>query len=338
MSFATLERFLSQPRCECLLFFNIEGVRRILGLGPKMGSTLPELLGTVARAAELSERVATCETPQQREECIVSYYTDLLRSTPAQFVTVFRVEKADRRATSHYLIHATSSATGFRIMKDVMWSLGETSEGAGGLALEQATVARDGMLLVRPRAEAIKTAVLKQLAAGPKRAQHFYEGLTEQPGNRLSTSAYRHALLELEAAKLIDVLDKQGANIAGKRKRGTLGKDYYIRLTPSAASVAAQAEAEEVERDEDAITPGRCLRCSAATPVSSICCQDCGSTDFSCCGEEVYEDGDRWYVVDHDPESRGDSEPIACSSCGSEELDVDFESMCGYCDHVCSGD
>jgi three-Cys-motif partner protein len=51
-SFEAIKRFMKNDSCELLLFFNIDGVRRILGLRDGMGDTLAELLGSKDRAAE----------------------------------------------------------------------------------------------------------------------------------------------------------------------------------------------------------------------------------------------------------------------------------------------
>ena len=140
-----------------------------------------------------------------------------------------------RRATSHYLIHATRHPLGFKIMKDVMWSVGKTDEGDGGLALEQASVS-DESWLFSPKWDAIKRSVLNELAAGAKQARHFYETLTALPDNRLCESAYRKALLELESDGLVVVLDKAGRlpTPATKRRQikntPTLAKDYFVKL------------------------------------------------------------------------------------------------------------
>ena len=229
-SFEAIRRFMANDSCELLLFFNIDGVRRIVGLKEEMGTTLAELLGSQQRAAELVAAVAACPTPARKEECIVRFYDALIRKeTGAAFVTMFRVENEERRVTSHYLIHVTKHAMGFRIMKDVMWDVGKSDEGMGGLALEQASLT-DEPMLIRARWEGVKAHVEKELLAGPRRVSHFYETLVMEQSNRLCEKAYRRALLELEAEGKVVVLAKDGSGaVATARRPGTLAKEYYVR-------------------------------------------------------------------------------------------------------------
>lgn len=234
VEFDIIKRILQNQRCEVFLFFNIEGVRRILGLGEKMGPTLTRMLGSAERAMSLAKAVHSYTDPIMREQEIIRYYERLLREdTPAKYVVSFRVEKEDKRATSHYLIHATQHPRGFGIMKDVMWSVGQTSEGKGGLALEQASVSAMEMMFT-PEWDAIKDSIVATLKSGPKPADHFYTNLALSPDNRLCEKAYRMALLELEEEARIVVLDKQGRYPAPNRRRIkgalTLAKDYYVRL------------------------------------------------------------------------------------------------------------
>ncbi len=231
-SFDAIKRFMANESCELLLFFNIDGVRRILGLREMMGETLADLLGSKERATELLAAVDGCSSPAEKEGCIVQYYDALIRAeTGARYVTMFRVESEERRATSHYLIHVAKHPMGFRIMKDVMWDVGKTDEGTGGLALEQASVTGGG-LLFRTRWDQVKAHVLEVLQGGPKRVSHFYETLTVLPGNKLCEKAYRRALLELEKENEVVVLAKDGSGtLVTKRKPDTLAAEYFVRRT-----------------------------------------------------------------------------------------------------------
>lgn len=79
VDFAVIQRLLrAQRKCEVFLFFNIEGVRRILGLRDQMGDTLAGLLGTQERADELVRIVDSLRT-NERDGAIIRYYEGLLR-------------------------------------------------------------------------------------------------------------------------------------------------------------------------------------------------------------------------------------------------------------------
>jgi three-Cys-motif partner protein len=234
LAFRTLVRYLKQGDGEALLFFNYDGVTRIAGLGFKPGAALSQLLGSDDRARELIDALAGNSV--DREDTIVSFYLDALASdVPDLFSTAFRIESEQKKKTSHYLIHLTRNALGFRVMKEVMWPLGRSADGGGGLALEQASM-KAGRRLFRPEWDAVKQSVLDLLA--PRRsllASYFYKTLSEQPGNKLSEPAYRKALLELEAAGKIVVRDKDGktTTAATRRKRNglpTLSETHTIAI------------------------------------------------------------------------------------------------------------
>lgn len=230
-SFDVIQRFLNIPSCETFIFFNIAAVRRIVGLGNAMAGTLPELLGSEERAKELAKIVAHCHSPYERETAILNFYIKTLRTeTKAKYVTPFRIESEDKRVTSHYLFHATTHPTGFRIMKDVMWSAGIRAEGVGGLEFAQASL-NTVQPLFDIQMSRIKESVLEVLSAhGPVKAQLFYAQLVEHPDNMISTNGYRQALLALEDEGKIHVLAKNGSgDLASNRRKGTLAKDYYIR-------------------------------------------------------------------------------------------------------------
>lgn len=233
--FAVIERILSsQRKSEVFLFFNVDGIRRILGLRENMGDTLTRLLGTEERAARLVQIVDSVRTTREREEAILRYYEELLRAnTAGKYVSSFRVEKEDRRTTSHYLVHVAQHPLGFSIMKDVMWAAGKTSEGKGGLLFEQASYSGTEVLF-RPEWESVKASVLDELRGESRCVSYFFEELVKKPENRLCRAAYRTALLELEEEGKIVVLDKDGRSPAPKRRlhKGspTLGDGYHVKL------------------------------------------------------------------------------------------------------------
>lgn len=238
LSFGILKRYLSEAQGEALLFFNYDGVTRIAGLGFKPGGTLSQLVGGDERAMDLVARLEG-KSPKEKEEIIVGFYKDAFDADVSDlFCTAFRVEYEDKRATSHYLIHLSRNAMGFRLMKEIMWPLGETAEGKGALALEQASILGSRPLF-NPEWDDVKTSILDELkgARGPLRAKYFYITLSERRDNVLCRPAYKKALLELESANKIIVLDKDGnATTATTRRKykgePTLSEECLVRLVP----------------------------------------------------------------------------------------------------------
>lgn len=232
---------LKRDGCEVFLFFNFSGVHRILGTlkdDKESSATLECLLGSPERVAELVLRLrASKENGISPEDTIVSYYVDLLRGEcGADFVLPFRIEREDRRTTSHYLIHATKNAIGFRIMKDVMFSVGTAgSDGVGSLELRQAG-ASDISVLFRTDIIDAKKEILALLAKGPALVSSCTIDLAERPNDMLAPKAYKQLLLQLEESGHIKVYDKQNTNLSpstARRKikgKPTLADDYWLRL------------------------------------------------------------------------------------------------------------
>lgn len=233
-SFDVLKKFLDMPYCEAFIFFNIDGLRRVIGLKNPKSKTLITLLGSEKKANELIELVDSCATSEEREVAILQYYLNNLKTnTKADFLVPFRVEFEKKRKVSHYLIHVTSHMYGFRIMKDVMWPEGKRDDGNGGLQLAQASINEGGKLLFDYQMTNIKDSIISIL--GTKRqvqVKYFTMTLVHRPENLISSVGYRSALLELENEGRIQVLDKDGSGkIAKKRPRNTLAAEYYVSTT-----------------------------------------------------------------------------------------------------------
>jgi len=233
-SFNTIQRVMNYDKCEAFIFFNIDGVRRTAGL-EALSSVLVGLMGTRERAQELYHDLRTTNDVRKREHMILRhYFTALREDIGAQYISPFRVEHEDQHKTSHYLIHATKHPLGFRIMKDVMWRRGHSRDQAGGLELKQK--GRTNFIPMFDVRADIKQEILEALGVGILRVSVFYEEWTMRPDNLQCEASYRQALLELEAACKIEVLDKDGKNVRGAesrpKKKGnpTLAKDYFVRL------------------------------------------------------------------------------------------------------------
>lgn len=233
-SFSTIREVMAYNSCEAFIFFNIEGVRRIAGLDD-CSHVLVELLGSSHRAMKLWQALRKLPNPAKREELILDHYRDAIRSeTGAKYTVAFRVEHASRRATSHYLIHATKHPLGFRIMKEVMWKQGASDEGIGGMEFQQAS--RQGFSpLFYPAAERIKDELLTEIKRGQTCVDVFFENWVLKPENMLCSSAYRAQLLALESEGKIVVIDKDGRTPKPAERRirkglPTLGSGYFVRM------------------------------------------------------------------------------------------------------------
>src|SRR5262249_2441891 len=156
-----------------------------------------------------------------KEVIIIEAYKSALKEDVASiYSTGFRVEYEAKRSTSHYLIHLTRNALGFRLMKEIMWPLGETQEGKGALALEQASLAGSQPLFL-PEWDEVKASIIKEVQAsrGRLQAKYFYETLSEQRESVLCRPAYKKALLELEAEGKVVVFNKKGESTTAKTRK-----------------------------------------------------------------------------------------------------------------------
>lgn len=230
--FDTMARLMNFKSCEIFLFFNIDGLRRILGLGDSRGPTLGEFLGSDKEADDLLREI-NGKSPSAKENAIIAKYFELVRrEMNAEYITGFRIEKENQRTVSHYLIHITTHKLGFRIMKSIMWKVGRTESGRGGLALIQKS-SEDGPKLFDPEWDSFKVSILSELALH-RQARYFYEDLPEKPDNYFCEPAYREALLELEKEGRVRVIDKNGKDTTALTRRKyqgnpTLSKTHTIQ-------------------------------------------------------------------------------------------------------------
>jgi len=234
-SFETIRAVMNCNKCEAFIFFNIDGVRRITGLD-KLSPVLIDLMGLESRAQILYEGLRQTEDAAERESLILRHYREALTvGMGAKFIIPFRVEHKDKRKASHYLIHVAKHPLGFRIMKDVMWHRGHDQDQDGGIMFTQSS-RTNYIPLFDFRGDAIKREILGFLIGGPLRVSVFYEDLPERPHDMFCTSAYREALLKLEAAGEVEVLKEDRKSVYStsdrpkSRGKPTLAKHLYVRM------------------------------------------------------------------------------------------------------------
>jgi hypothetical protein len=231
---SNLVKILGLPFGEVLLFFNYDGVNRLLGgldAGTNDDDALQRLFGTPAAVAALSDELRRVA---DREVTICSHFVAALRrSSTARFYVAFRIEAKASDRTSHYLLHCSDHHLGFRIMKSVMEGVGRTAGEEYG-ALEMLTDRDRGQLkLFRPDIEAQKAGILERLR-DPCQVRQFTYDWVSRPEDMFSERAYKKMLLELEADGAIEVFDKEDrAPAPASRRRprrgvATLGDDYWL--------------------------------------------------------------------------------------------------------------
>lgn len=130
-SFQTIKQVMSFKSSEAFIFYNIAGVKRIVGTN-KLGPALLRLMGSKERGDEM----LALSGERQLLDC---YLNAVQKDMGMKFTIPFRIEFEDKKLTGHYLIHASKNELGFAIMKDVMWMRGRSADGQGSFEFTQAS-------------------------------------------------------------------------------------------------------------------------------------------------------------------------------------------------------
>ncbi|MEN0066398.1 MAG: three-Cys-motif partner protein TcmP [Myxococcota bacterium] len=231
-SFEVISRVLERPLCEAFIFFNLDGISRIIGQDNSDSETLAEVLGSEARVKDFLDALRPLRNPQAREDHIIHTYRNLLSNeTPATYIAPFRVEFEERRRTSHYLIHATKHKLGFKIMKDIMWQNGRRQDGPGGLEYQQASMEKQFSMFDYQQATVVKTITRELETCTRCRVEHFTDQLAGRAEDLVAPRGYRDALQHMERQGTIIVEAKDGSGERAKRQPGTLGDEYFVTLS-----------------------------------------------------------------------------------------------------------
>ena len=108
MDFDKIKAILNLPYKEVLINFQYNAIQRWLE-APKVERTITKLFGT------------SDYKKAQEESDLIKLYKKQIRKTNA-FVRYFRNKFPRKNRTFYYLVYATKNITGFKIMKDVMFS------------------------------------------------------------------------------------------------------------------------------------------------------------------------------------------------------------------------
>lgn len=241
-SHSVIGRLISRPGCEAFIFFNFDAVRRVLGAidKPSMLPVLRELFGDDMDIGGIADDVASTNDSFRSEQIIINKYQESLSKYGARFTLPFRIEYEHRRATSHYLIHATKHPKGFSVMKHAMWKATRETIGRGSMEFRQAS--EDGSLvLLDADLTQMQHEILSRLSDGPAMAREFKKDWTARPSDRFTDSMYLGQLIQLEADGKIEVWDRENkarVPMQSRRKitngehkgKPTVPDDNWIRL------------------------------------------------------------------------------------------------------------
>lgn len=109
-----IRRLMGTERWEVMITFMVRDMRRFLAQ-ENFQAPLDEFFGGDAWRACLE-----LGPGEDREQKLLLTYSEVVRSSVADFATPFRVFEDDRTQTLYYLIHLTNSPLGMRKMKEAM--------------------------------------------------------------------------------------------------------------------------------------------------------------------------------------------------------------------------
>jgi len=207
-SFQTIASILQTAGSELFLFFNSAGITRVVGasLGTGESDTLTDLYGSRDRVAKLLATLGQSAGAPEIEEYTLAEYCDALRTHGrASFILPYRIEAASRQNTSHYLIHASKSPLGFKIMKHVMLEMIQPDGASGGLLeFRQASARLCGMEIRFDLAE-LRLQLLQRIRHSPTKAAEFFDQWVTRPTDFYSEGEYRRQLLDLEQLGEVEI-------------------------------------------------------------------------------------------------------------------------------------
>lgn len=237
VDFSTIASVLKRPGCEVFVFFNSSALRRIIGAdeGKASSPTLIRFFGSQAAVTRLYASLDNLETPEQRDDaCLDVYRNELRAATKAEYLLPFRIESEYREDTSHYLVHVTKNALGFKIMKHVMLETLARETGSAGLLQHRQASAAYASLESEFQTAHARNEVLNALSNRARQVREIENWVT-RPSDYLCEAQYKRLLVSLEAEGAIGVFkdsackDPKPASARQRQGRTTLGSDLWLR-------------------------------------------------------------------------------------------------------------
>jgi hypothetical protein len=235
-------RLLRLEFAECLLFWNYDGVNRLLGAVAHGTYPREDLIGFFGGADVLNAALDCFRTQgdagRKEVELRDLYVGALKRQAAARYIVPFRFRAPDRARTSHYLIHCSNHPLAFKIMKEVMWGLTAAGGDAGTYEFLRPDELGGQTSLFRPALDDARAAVLQELSTGERPVSVFTKDWIQRPSDLLIEKQYKQILLGLEDDGLVEVIDPRtrAPKPPGRRMKGgapTLGAKLIVRRLPA---------------------------------------------------------------------------------------------------------
>ena len=224
---------LEKPFGEVLLFFNYDGMQRVLGSIQK-GTMLPDIateyFGDRYTVAELIDKMTNLGSHDKEELITETLMGSLKNIAGARFVIPFRFgHKRVQHGTSHYLIHISTHKLPFKIMKDVMRKAGQREDSLFGSLFMEKDHIQPLLFENKPDVDQEKNILMNMLQDGPQRVVELCSRVFS-PDSMLAEFEYKTILKEFEATNKIKVFDKYNSQpySASIRRKGSLADDCWI--------------------------------------------------------------------------------------------------------------
>ena len=122
LSLELLKVFGQDYGSDIIFFFNFNDINRALS-NPLVTNNMRQLFGE-KHYPSLMKKLEGC-TGQIREAIIVNEMSEAMRDVGVTYILPFKFKAEGKNRTSHYIIFGSKNITGFNIMKDIMYKIGE---------------------------------------------------------------------------------------------------------------------------------------------------------------------------------------------------------------------
>jgi len=122
LSLELIRAFGKDNGTDVIFFFNYNDINRGL-TNPKVLKEMQQIFG-LFHYNQLIKKI-NGQTGQNRESIVMNEISEAIRDIGIKYVLPFRFKSIGKERTSHYIIFCSKNSTGFNIMKDIMYSIGE---------------------------------------------------------------------------------------------------------------------------------------------------------------------------------------------------------------------
>lgn len=122
LSLELLKAFGKDYGSDIIFFFNYNDINRAIS-NSKVLDNMRQLFGE-KHFFKLKNALGSAQV-QNRESIIMNEMSETIKDIGINYVLPFRFKTEGKNRTSHYIIFASKNITGFNIMKDIMYKIGE---------------------------------------------------------------------------------------------------------------------------------------------------------------------------------------------------------------------